>query len=230
MASPDSSGLVPDMAGTFSLLNTLHRLKTLPDQTVNGVDCYHYEGNLEESQNERQVADIWVGKDDSLPRNETIGSDYTILFSSFNQAVVISAPITSTGDLQSGWNILQTRPHLTANYTDNIGGADLANTSIQFDITLYNDGLQQADNVQVTLRTMATDNTVKPAQLVAVPSNNASPENISSWQSVTYNVEWVFDARALSKAELAQLVGQTTITITYQTEDGTQITQTYPAQ
>jgi hypothetical protein len=230
VASPDSSGLVPDMAGTFSLLNTLHSLKTLPDQTVDGVDCYHYEGDLEESQSKKQVVDIWVGKDDSLPRKETMGIDYTILFSNFNQPVVIAAPLTSTGDLQSGWNILQTGPHLSANYTDNIGGADLANSSIQFDITLYNDGLEQADNVQVTLQTMATDNIVKPAQLVAVPSNNASPENIPSWQSVTYNVEWVFDARALSKAELAQLVGQTTITVTYQTENGTQITQTYPEQ
>jgi hypothetical protein len=116
------------------------------------------------------------------------------------------------------------------NYTDIIGGADLADSSIQYNITLYNDGLQEAEDVQVKLQTMATNNAVKPAQITAVPSNNVNPESIPSWQSVTYNVTWEFDVGDLSKAELAQLIQQTTITVTYQSEDGAQITQTYPEQ
>jgi hypothetical protein len=77
---------------------------------------------------------------------------------------------------------------------------------------------------------MATNNAVKPAQITAFPSNNANPEEIPSWQSVTYNVTWNFNAGNLSKEELAQLIQQTTITVTYQSEDGVQITQTYPKQ
>jgi hypothetical protein len=220
----------PDVGSTFSLLNALHDFQTLPDQKIDGVDCYHYEGNLIESQNQIIVVDIWVGKDDNLPRKETMGSDYTVLFSNFNQPIVIAAPLTSAGDLLPGWNSLQTGPHLSVNYTDIIGGADLADSSIQYNITLYNDGLQEAEDVQVKLQTMATNNAVKPAQITAVPSNNVNPESIPSWQSVTYNVTWEFDAGDLSKAELAQLIQQTTITVTYQSEDGAQITQTYPEQ
>jgi hypothetical protein len=230
VVNPYSSPMDPDVGSTFSLLNALHDFQTLPDQKIDGVDCYHYEGNLIWSQNDITAVDIWVGKDDNLPRKETMGSDYTVVFSNFNQPIVIAAPLTSAGDLLPGWNSLQTGPHLSVNYTDSIGGADLADSSIQYNITLYNDGLQQADNVQVTLQTMATNNSVKPAQITAVPSNNANPEDIPSWQSVTYNVTWEFDAGDLSKAELAQLIQQTTITVTYQSEDGVQITQTYPEQ
>ena len=231
VVNPYSSPMSPDTGSTFRLLNTLHGLQTLPDEKIDGVDCYHYRGNLYMMGNQPQVlVDIWVGKEDNLPRKETMGDDYTILFSNFNQPLVIAAPLTPTGDLLPGWNTLQTGSHLTVNYTDSIGGADLADSSIQFDITLYNDGLQQANDVQVTLQTMATDNAVKPAQLVAVPSNNASPGAIPSWQSVTYNVTWEFDAGNLSKGELAQLIQQTTIIVTYQNEAGIQITQTYPEQ
>jgi hypothetical protein len=230
VVNPYSSPMDPDVGSTFSLLNALHDFQTLPDQKIDGVDCYHYEGNLIWSQNNITAVDIWVGKDDNLPRKETMGSDYTVVFSNFNQPIVIAAPLTSAGDLLPGWNSLQTGPHLSVNYTDSIGGADLADSSIQYNITLYNDGLQEAEDVQVTLQTMATSNTVKPAQITAVPSNNVNQEDIPSWQSVTYNVTWEFDAGKLSKAELAQLIQQTTITVTYQNEAGVQITQTYPEQ
>jgi hypothetical protein len=104
----------------------------------------------------------------------------------------------------------------------------LAHSSIKYDINLYNDGLQEAKNVHVTIQTIATNNSDKPAILEAVPSNIASPVNIASWQSLNFGIEWEFDAGSLSKIELVQLIEQTTITVTYQTDDGTVIIDTYP--
>jgi hypothetical protein len=226
--NPDSSGLTPDMGNTFRLLNTLHDLKTLKDEVVDGSNCYHYRGDLYLPANRKLVIDIWVGKEDNLPRKQTQDNSYTLLYFDLNKPIIIEPPLTSDGELQAGWHILSTSAHLTVNFSNSIGGADLAHSSIKYDINLYNDGLQEAKNVHVTIQTIATNNSDKPAILEAVPSNIASPVNIASWQSLNFGIEWEFDAGSLSKIELVQLIEQTTITVTYQTDDGTVITDTYP--
>lgn len=227
--NPDSSGLTPDMGNTFRLLNTLHDLQTLKDEVIDGVKCYHYRGNLYLlGTNKIQIVDIWVGKEDYLPRKETSDNNYMIRFFDLNKPITIEAPLTPTGELQPGWHTLQSGPHLTVNYNDSIGGTDITHSLFNFDITLYNDGLQDAKNVHVTLQTMATNNPDKPAQLEATPTDAINPVNIASWQSVHYHVEWEFDGSNLTKMDLFQLIQQTTLTVTYYTTDGTEITDTYP--
>jgi hypothetical protein len=226
--NPDSSGLTPDMGNTFRLLNTLHDLETLKDEVIDGVKCYHYRGNLYLLGNKKRVIDIWVGKEDNLPRKQTQDNSLTLRYFDLNKPITIEPPLTPDGELQAGWHILSTSAHLTVNFSNGIGGADLAHSSIKYDINLYNDGLQEAKNVHVTIQTMATNNTDKPARLEAVPSNIASPFNIGSWQSLNFGIEWEFDAGSLSKIELVQLIEQTAITVTYQTDDVTVIIDTYP--
>jgi hypothetical protein len=133
-----------------------------------------------------EVIDIWVGKDDNLPRKETYNGEYTTRFLDLNKPLTINAPLTAAGELQPGWHLLQSGPHLTVNYSDSIGGTDMTHPVFSFDINLYNDGFEEAKDVQVTFQTMATDNPVKPAKLAATAATDASPVNIPSWQSMNF--------------------------------------------
>ena len=230
--NPDSSGLTPDMGNTFRLLNTLHGLQTLKDEAVDGVECYHYRGNFEmidPNSSNSIVVDIWISKDDNLPRKETFGEYYTLLYTNLNKPLTIEAPLTASGELQPGWHILLSGPHLTANYSDSIGsGEDTTHSSFTFDINLYNDGLEEAKDVHITLQTMATGNYNKPAIIEGVPTNTSGPVNITSWGTVNFKIQWEFDSTNLTKMDLIQLLNETTFTVTYYTADGTEITDTYP--
>jgi hypothetical protein len=177
---------------------------------------------------EKHIVDIWVGIEDNLPRKEVADTNWTIRFFDLNRPITIEAPLTPAGDLQPGWHILQSGPHLTINFSNTIGGADLAHSTMKYDITLENDGLQEAQDVHVTMQTMATNDLIKPMQLEATPVNNTSPVNIASLQSANFQLQWEFDGSNLSKMDLFQLIQKTTITVTYHTADGTQITDTYP--
>ena len=227
--NPDSSGLAPDMGNTFRMLNDLHELQTLKDEVIDGVKCYHYRGIFYQmGTKEKHIVDIWVGIEDNLPRKEVADTNWTIRFFDLNKAITIEAPLTPAGDLQPGWHILQSGPHLTTNYSDSIGGSDMAHSLFNFDINLYNDGLQEAKDVHVTIQTMATNNPDKPTKIEAIPANNISPVNIASFQSFNFQLQWEFDGSNLSKMDLFQLIQKTTITVTYHTADATQITDTYP--
>ncbi len=229
--NPDSSGLTPDMGNTFRLLNTLHDLKTLKDEVIDGVSCYHYQGTFDTSDPNSAnsiLVGIWVGKDDNLPRKETFGEYYTLLYTNLNKPLTIDAPLTPSGELLPGWHLLQAGPHLTANYSNSIGGTDMTHPVFEFDINLYNDGLDEAKDVHVVIQTMATNNFVKPAQLEATPVDGNSPVNIASWQTEEFKIKWEYDAGDMAKMDLFQLMQQTTFTVTYQTADGTVITDTYP--
>ena len=97
--NPDSSGLTPDMGNTFRLLNTLHELKTLKDEVIDGVNCYHYQGTFDISDPNSAnsiLVDIWVGKDDNLPRKETFGEYYTLLYTNLNKPLTIEAPLLTS--------------------------------------------------------------------------------------------------------------------------------------
>ena len=228
--NPDSSGLAPDMGNTFRMLNDLHELQTLKDEVIDGVKCYHYRGIFYQmGTKEKHIVDIWVGIEDNLPRKEVADTNWTIRFFDLNKAITIEAPLTPAGDLQPGWHILQSGPHLTANYSDSIGGSDMAHSLFNFDINLYNDGLQEAKDIHVTIQTMVTNDLIKPMQLEATPANNTSPVNIASLQSANFQVEWEFDASNLSKIEIAQLAQQqVNIIVTYHAADGEEFTDTYP--
>jgi hypothetical protein len=228
--NPDSSGLAPDMGNTFRMLNDLHELQTLKDEVIDGVKCYHYRGIFYQmGTKEKHIVDIWVGIEDNLPRKEVADTNWTIRFFDLNKAITIEAPLTPAGDLQPGWHILQSGPHLTANYSDSIGGSDMAHSLFNFDINLYNDGLQEAKDIHVTIQTMVTNDLIKPKQLEATPVNNTNPVNIASLQSANFQVEWEFDASNLSKIEIAQLAQQqVTIIVTYHAADGEEFTDTYP--
>ena len=226
--NPGSSGLAPDMGNTFRILNSLHGLQTLKDETIDGVKCYHYRGNLEMGMDKTEVIDIWVGKDDNLPRKETYNGEYTTRFLDLNKPLTINAPLTAAGELQPGWHLLQSGPHLTVNYSDSIGGTDMTHPVFSFDINLYNDGFEEAKDVQVTFQTMATDNPVKPAKLAATAATDASPVNIPSWQSMNFKIQWQFDSNNLSKLDLVQAMQKTTFTVSYHKADGTEIDETWP--
>lgn len=228
VVNPDSSGLAPDMGKTFSLLNTLHELKSLGIETIDGVNCYHYRGNFYSASGRAQTVHIWIGIDDNLPRKQTQGDYYTVRFFDFNQPIVIEPPLSSAGELQEGWQLLKSEPRLNVNFMSSIGGIDLTHSLIKYEITITNDGLQEAKNVILTLQTEATNNPDKPLNLEVMPLNNVYPVNIPSWQSITYRIEWEYDAGNMSKLELAKLVEQTTLTVSYYTEDGTEVIRTYP--
>jgi len=83
----------PDVGSTFSLLNALPRFPNIADQKIDGVDCYHYEGNLIWSQNQITAVDI-LGPVKMIIYLEKRLWAATIpwCFPIFNQSIVIAAP------------------------------------------------------------------------------------------------------------------------------------------
>lgn len=109
---------------SLKLLAGLTDIRQLPDETVRGVDCYHYQGQLDQSQQPvpssskvQENIEIWIGKNDFLlrkirqdraetNRQGSSTSQYTMEFYDFNQTISIEAPLDSRGQLLLDWEIV----------------------------------------------------------------------------------------------------------------------------
>ena len=79
---------------------------------IDGIDCFHFKGIDNERAN--TTIELWLGKDDYLIRqriSQTTMPDGTIHTSvrkyyDFNQPISIKAPVTSSGELLDGWQVV----------------------------------------------------------------------------------------------------------------------------
>ncbi len=120
---------------TLRYLDTMTDIKNLPDETVNGVDCFHYAGiydiaksmarmkgiEVEELppslRNMYQRIELWIGKDDYLIRKmhkerqvtgdpDILGTvEMTMDYLSINEPVIIEPPVDANGNLLNGWEL-----------------------------------------------------------------------------------------------------------------------------
>ena len=106
---PTSSGFgIPGKEQTVEMLKFLSDLEQLPDETIDGINCYHYLGKPKL----RLITpiELWIGKDDNLIRQMKQWTDFddstplmTTKCYDFNQPIDIEAPFTEVGELLPGW-------------------------------------------------------------------------------------------------------------------------------
>ncbi len=172
-------------------------------------------------------------------------STTTYRYYDFNQPVAIEPPLDDEGNLLPGWQIAGSitpdsrQPVFSRDMVVTIGAEpgynDAAHQQVTFRITLTNQSAETVDNVRLTLSTMATNETEKPAVIEARPQD---PE-ITSFapdRSETYIASWKFDGSHLSKQEISRLVDETQVKVKFTTQDGRELTELlspripYPSQ
>jgi len=120
---PKTPGInMPNQEDTIEELESISGLKQLPDEIIDGVECYHYQGTDKRSPN--CYMDLWIGKDDYLirqnilqPKNpdEVYSYEYmgetryykpyvsTSKYYDINKPIIIEAPLDESGKLLPGW-------------------------------------------------------------------------------------------------------------------------------
>ena len=106
-----------------SLLSNFKNLVQLPDEKIDGVQCFHYQGDYIYSSEYTTKTEIWIDDSSYLPRRMVIYNEYpwsvnemksgnpsavsknkmTINGSYSTESVTITPPLTDTGDLLPGW-------------------------------------------------------------------------------------------------------------------------------
>ena len=105
---------VPSKENSLKELKLVTGLEQLPDDSIDGITCFHFKGIDSEGAN--TTIELWLGKEDYLLRqriSQTIMPDSTIHTSikkyyDFNQPITIKAPLTSSGELLDGWTVWDT--------------------------------------------------------------------------------------------------------------------------
>ncbi|HBR10594.1 TPA: hypothetical protein DD712_05040 [Candidatus Acetothermia bacterium] len=228
---------------TLELLGQLTDLERLPDQKIDGVNCFHYRGRVveEEAGGMRIEVELWIGKDDYLIRqmkmeheeipleDEDIGpwgpftSRSVTRFYDFNEPIEIKPPKTACGELLPGWRLVDRYPReqtfrgdvtFTVDLRSN-SGDDPAHQQISAHITIANVREEAVSNVRVSLITRATN------EERGWMWNSSEPVTLEPGEYVTYEVTWEFDAGDISKEELSRLVdNQTRVLVSYTTPEG----------
>jgi outer membrane lipoprotein-sorting protein len=90
-----------------AMLEFLDEPEQLTDETIDGVTCLHYIGNLKIGDSR---VEIWIGKDDYLIRqikqvvkSEKYITTHITRYYNFNADITIELPIDDSGNLLSGW-------------------------------------------------------------------------------------------------------------------------------
>lgn len=196
---------------TLELLGQLTDLERLPDQKIDGVECFHYRGRIvgEEAGGMRIEVELWIGKDDYLirqmkmeheeilPEDEDIGpwgpstSSSVTRFYDFNEPIEIEPPKTACGELLPGWRLVDRYPReqtFKGDVTFTISGDDPAHQQISAHITIVNVSEEAVSNVWVTLTTRVTN------EERGWMWNSSELVTLEPGEYVTYEVTWVFDA------------------------------------
>ena len=264
VARSSSSFLTKEI--TLKILDGLTDLEELPDENMDGADCFHYRGRVDvERQAEEEKArldpeqqhyeemlksieqlrsmkaetELWIGKQDYLIRQikydwqvpvEDTGhwdtSSVMVRYYDLNEPIAIEPPLDAHGELLPGWDLVASYPPQKQTFSSDvaisIGGEDPAHQQISFSIAITNISEEVAQNVQVTLSTMATNEASGRWKTEAEP---ATPVDLEPGDSRTYNISWEYDATNTSKEELSRLVDLTTVLAKHSTPEGEEAVQ-----
>jgi hypothetical protein len=120
---------------TLEYLDRMMDIENLPDETVNGIECFHYAGIYDIARSIARMqrveveelspalrgmyarVELWIGKGDYLIRKmhrvrqkagapDILGTvDMTINYLSINEPIVIEPPIDADGNVLDGWEL-----------------------------------------------------------------------------------------------------------------------------
>jgi len=189
--------------------------------------------------------EIWIGEDDYLIRQVKteqrgpadkggpISVSMTMRYSGFNQPVTIEPPLDSDGQLLAGWELagsitpdskqLVFGRNITSSIGVQEGYQDWAHQEVKYSITITNNSIETVKNIRLTIATMLTDETNKPATMEVEPET--SDDVIAPGESRTYHARCPFDASDYTKEEILELQEVTTILVHFTTEDGKELTE-----
>ncbi|GAJ09032.1 unnamed protein product, partial [marine sediment metagenome] len=173
--------------------------------------------------------------DTQMPSKETGELDTSssvIKYYDLNEPITIEPPLDAQGKLLPGWQLVGSplvngtseEKTFSRNVLSSIGGKDTAHQQISFRITITNISEEVAQNVRVTLSTMATNEASGRWRTEAEPSTPGTV-NLEPGESETYHVTWEYDASNTTKEELARLVNLTTVLAKYTTPEGEEAVQ-----
>jgi predicted anti-sigma-YlaC factor YlaD len=181
--------------------------------------------------------EIWVGKEDFLPRQVLSQSDFmtvepagapiliatTVRYHSFDEPIVVEKPLMPSGDLMPGWHRVSVPDVSSFVFAGNIGFSiddiDSSHQRVRYDITLTNRTSELLSNVQVLVSTPATNAGVS---VLKATSNSAEPVNIAPGRSHSFSVSWHYDSSDSGRQELSRLLPLTTASARYTTSTGGQ--------
>jgi hypothetical protein len=200
---------------------------------------------LENSLNVKTEVELWIGKDDSLIRQiiqvtqapdsegQLHTSSMTFRYYNFNQPITIEPPLDVNGQLLDGWQLAGSitpdskQPVFGKSITSSIGAqegyTDWAHQEVKYSITITNNSIESVKNVRISIATMLTDESSKPARVEATPETPAGV--IAPGESRTFHARCPFDATNYTKEEIIKLHDMATILVHFTTEDGRELTQ-----
>jgi hypothetical protein len=200
---------------------------------------------LENSLNVKTEVELWIGKGDSLIRRimqvaqapdsegQLHTSSMTFRYYDFNQPITIEPPMDTNGQLLDGWQLAGSitpdskQPVFGRNITSSIGAqegyTDWAHQEVKYSITITNNSIETVKNVRISIATMLTDESSKPARVEATPETPA--DIIAPGESRTFHARCPFDATNYTKEEIVKLHDMATILVHFTTEDGRELTQ-----
>jgi hypothetical protein len=94
---------------------------------------------------------------------------------------------------------------------------------VKYSITITNNSIETVKNVRISIATMLTDESSKPARVEATPETPA--DIIAPGESRTFHARCPFDATNYTKEEIVKLHDMATILVHFTTEDGRELTQ-----
>jgi len=179
--------------------------------------------------------ELWIGKEDLLIRQtkysgrtpseedeQWVTSMMTMQLFDINQPIVIEAPLDAQGELLPGWQ-------LSEDYTPGIGftgeldyeitGDDPAHKQVSVTFTVTNIGMEMANNINVSFRSITSGSEDVDSWVEAVPSASGVVD-LEPGESETFSGSYECDTTHIDARKFEELVKMTRARITYTTPAG----------
>jgi hypothetical protein len=179
------------------------------------------------------VMGLWIGKEDNIIRREKVYSRFPSLvgdgwhisdwvkeYYDINVRFTLEPPVNEYGELLPGWRVQAGSLVWLRGETEySISGDDPAHQQVKFTVKVTNYRGGWARNVRVQVSTMLVNAESKPATIEAKPVN-PGPVELYVGDSETFEVDWEYDASAISAEELEELLRSSIVIIEYPISDG----------
>lgn len=170
------------------------------------------------SKNRKQEIEIWIGKDDYLPRKErhymylppftAQDEAYTMTrtteYYDFNVPVEIEPPLDAEGNLIEGSSLaidyeLLSKYALNGSQHMGINIEDPAHQTVNFSITVTNRSTEIVRNIRIMVSTITTSGQEVPETMEAQPSTGGYVD-LGPGESETFSLSWGFTSETVNNS------------------------------
>jgi hypothetical protein len=197
------------------------------------------------SRSQKREIEIWIGKDDYLPRKEryyTYIPPYTAqdeaytmtrttIYYDFNIPVEIEPPLDAEGNLISGSSLdidyeLLSKYALNGSQHMGIEGEDPAHQKINFSTTITNHSTETVRNVRILVSSITTSGQEVPEIMELLPLSGGQVD-LGPGESETFSLSWEFASEGANNS-LSEVLNATEVEARYITSDGEEFIQPFP--